>query len=279
LTASNVGLASRGLTCAGLPAYTGSLKPAAGATITEKRVTGNLDLSNGGITIERSCVKPTSGDNRALISNDICGSNECVVPAGRGQVVIKDSDIDASGAPASSISASCAFRGIGVLQRNLIKGMGSGICFFGTGYQLDGLAEQNYVTGLRSYADSHNEAGTIRDFRLNSTSPAGRSVKFLNNRLDCSSGNVTAGLFIAPTWVDINNFTVQGNYIEGEGYNLYLAYGGGQYRGGRAIDNRLRSTGWGPAVVDGGSGWDEWRDNYRYDSTKPDGKGAVVTEP
>jgi serine/threonine protein kinase len=82
---------------------------------------------------------------------------------------------------------------------------------------------ENFVTGLRSSGDSHNEAATIRDFRKNAANT--RSVKFIDNRLDCSSGNVTGGLFIQPTWVDIFNVTVQGNYIEGGGYNLYVDQG------------------------------------------------------
>ena len=276
LTASNIGLAPFGLSCDSLPAYTGAAKPAAGARISNVKITTNLDLSNGNIIIDKSCIKPTTGNSRALVSNDVCGSDECVVTATQ-TVTIRDSEFDASLASASSIAEACAFRGVGTLQRNYMHGMGSGICFFGTGYQLNGLAEQNYVTGLRSAGDSHNEAATVRDFRINQN--PSRTANFTNNRLDCQSGNETGGLFIQPTWVDIANVYVTGNYIEGGGYNLYLNKAGGNYSNVHATNNRFRSTGWGPAVVDGGAGWDEWANNYRYDSTKTDGKGAVVPQP
>ncbi|MGY1649745.1 DUF4082 domain-containing protein [Geodermatophilus sp. SYSU D01119] len=276
INATNVGLAPLGLSCSSLPAYTGSLKPPAGARITGVRITGNLDLSNGDIVISRSCIQPRTGNDRAVVSNDVCGANECVVQSARS-VTIVDSEIDASLAPASSIGQACAFRGIGTLQRTYMHGMGSGICFFGTGTTFDGLAEQNYVTGLRSYASSHNEAATIRDFRRNAGDT--RRVQFVNNRLDCQSGNETGGLFIQPTWVDIYNVWVTGNYIEGGGFNLYLEDKGGRYGNVHATNNRFRSTGWGPAVVSSGVGWATWSENYLYSATAADAKGTPVREP
>lgn len=240
-----------------------------------KRVTGPLDLSNGNITVEKSCIRPQSVGyhNAFLVTTTICGNNGCSATP-TGGVIIKDSDIDASRLSASTIAKSCAFLGVGTLQRNRMYSMGSGICFFETGTVHNALAEGNYVYGLRAYGDSHNEAATIRDFRKNATNT--RTVKFLNNRLDCSSGNTTAALFIQPTWVDIYNGLVQGNYLEGEGYNLYMENRDGIYGNMRAIDNRFRPTGWGPAATPSGFGWAVWSDNYRYDATKPDGKGAVV---
>jgi len=275
LTYQNTGLAAYGLTCDGLEPYTGSLKPASGTVISGKRVTGPLDLSNGNITVEKSCIRPQSVGyhNSFLVTTTICSGDSCYATP-TGGVVIKDSDIDASRLSASTIAKSCAFLGVGTLQRNRMYSMGSGICFFETGTVHNALAENNYVYGLRSYGDSHNEAATIRDFRKNSTNT--RTVKFLNNRLDCSSGNTTAALFIQPTWVDIYNGLIQGNYLEGEGYNLYMENKGGIYGNMRAIDNRFRPTGWGPAATPSGFGWAAWSDNYRYDATKPDGKGAVV---
>jgi len=234
-----------------------------------------MDLSNGDIVITKSCFQPTTGDNRAVVSNDVCGATECVVQSPLS-VTITDSEFDASALPASSIAQTCAFRGVGTLQRNYMHGMGSGICFFGTGSTFNALAEQNYVTGLRSDGVSHNESATIRDFVKNASNS--RTAQFLNNRLDCESGNETSGLFIQPTWVDIYNVSVTGNYIEGGGYNLYLnkIASGGNYGNINATDNRFRSTGWGPATVDGGNGFDTWSQNYIYSATALDAKGAVV---
>lgn len=274
LTATNVGLAPHGLSCATLPAYTGSLKPASGTVLSGVRITGPLDLSNGNITVEKSCIKPTSVGyhNSFLVTTTVCSGNSCSATAA-GNVVIRDSEIDAEHLSAASIAKSCAFLGVGTLQRNYMHGMGSGICFFETGTVHSALAEHNYVRGLRSSGDSHNEAATIRDFR-NAT---GRTVKFLNNRLDCSSGNATGGLFIQPTWLPIHNVTIQGNYLEGEGYNLYLERtSNASYGNVRAINNRFRPTGWGPAATPSGPGYAEWRDNYVYSATAANNAGAVV---
>ncbi|MEV6236246.1 hypothetical protein [Lentzea sp. NPDC051838] len=276
LTTANTGLAGVGLTCAALPEYTGDLKPASGSVLSEVRVTGPLDLSNGNITVSKSCIKPTSTGyhNNFLVTTTICGDESCwATPA--GNVVIKDSDIDATALDASAIAQSCAFLGVGKLYRNEMFGMGSGICFFETGEVHDALAEGNYVHGLRSFEDSHNEAATIRDFVQNAGDT--RTVKFLNNRLDCTSGNATGGLFIQPTWLPIHNVTIQDNYLEGEGYNLYLEEtGNATYGNVRAINNRFRPTGWGPAATPSGPGYVQWDDNHLYSTTAPDHKGAVV---
>jgi hypothetical protein len=276
LTSTNVGLAPHGLSCESLPAYTGSLKPASGARIGGARITGPLDLSNGDIIVEKSCIRPTSvgSHNGFLVTTTICTGNGCsATPVGK--VIVRDSEIDASDLSASTIAASCAFLGVGTVQRNYMHGMGSGICFFETGTEFDALAEQNYVTDLRAAGDSHNEAATIRDFRKNSANT--RTVKFINNRLDCSSGNETGGLFIQPTWLPIYNVTIEGNYLEGGGYNLYLeATGNATYGNVHSSNNRFRPTGWGPSVVSSGPGWTTWSNNHLYDAMKPDGKGATV---
>ncbi|WP_426243663.1 hypothetical protein [Nocardioides sp. LHG3406-4] len=269
----NVGLAPHGLTCAALPAYTGPARPARGALIRGVRVTVPLDLSAGDITVEKTCIQPrsTGYHNSFLVTTTTCATS-CTATA-VGNVVIRDSEIDASMMSAAAIARSCAFLGVGTLQRNYMHGMGSGICFFETGTVHNALAEGNYVTGLRSSGDSHNEAATVRDFRKNAADT--RTVRFVDNRLDCSSGNATGGLFIQPTWVSIYNLTLRGNYFEGEGYNLYLETKGGTYGNVRAVDNRFRPTGWGPSSTSG-PGWAEWSGNYRYDATRAEARGAVV---
>ncbi|SHJ57084.1 hypothetical protein SAMN02745244_02791, partial [Tessaracoccus bendigoensis DSM 12906] len=281
LDAQNVGLAPLGLSCYSLPLYTGSLTPAAGARISGVRIVGHLDLRNGDIVVERSCIQPAAGASAnnstgALVSNFVCGRDSCPVISDKS-VIIRDSEFDATGVPASQIAAACAFRGAATLQRNYMHGMGSGICFYGTGMKHDAIAEQNFVTNLRSYGESHNEAATVRDFMLDEN--PNRIARFTNNRLDIAEGNVTAGLFIQSTGEDIDSLVVEGNLIEGGGYNLFLNQpsSGGKYSNVRAINNRFRSTGWGPSAVQGGPGWSVWTNNYRYDSSKVNAQGAVVT--
>lgn len=281
LNATNVGLAPFGLKCSSLPRYTGSLTPAAGSRISGVRIVGHLDLRNGDIIVERSCIQPAVGaqaesGTASIVSNFVCGSDSCPVISDK-TIVIRDSEIDASAAPASQIASACAFRGVGTLQRNYMHGMGSGICFYGTGTKHDAIAEQNYVTDMRSYGSSHNEAATIRDLVLDQN--PNRVARFTRNRLDIDGGNVSAGLFIQPTGEDIGNIRVDGNLIEGGGYNLFLNQpgSGGKYSNARAIDNRFASTGWGPSAVQGGPGWVQWSDNYRYDAAAPNARGAAVS--
>jgi hypothetical protein len=281
LNANNVGLAPFGLKCSSLPRYTGSLTPAAGTHISGVRIVGHLDLRNGGIVVERSCIQPVVGaqgssGTESIVSNFVCGRDSCPVISDR-TIIIRDSEIDATAAPASQIASACAFRGVGTLQRNYMHGMGSGICFYGTGTRHDAIAEQNYVTDLRSYGSSHNEAATIRD--LSRQQNPNRVARFTGNRLSIGGSNVTAGLFIQPTSENIDTIRVDGNLIEGAGYNLFLNQpgSGGKYSDARATNNRFVSTGWGPSAVQGGSGWVQWSNNYRYNAAASGARGTAVS--
>jgi hypothetical protein len=274
ITADNVGLTPHGLSCAKLPAYTGPAKPARGAVLSNVRITVPLDLSNGDITVEKSCIRPekVGYHNNFLVTTTVCDGNGCKA-TDVGNVVVRDSEIDGSAMSAATIAKSCAFLGVGTVQRNYLHDMGSGICFFETGTKHSALAEQNYVRGLRAAGDSHNDGATVRDFR----DVPGRTAKFLNNRIDCSTGNDTGALFIQPTWVAIHNVFVEGNYLEGGGYNLYLEQTAkASYGKVHATNNRFRPTGWGAVATASGPGWATFTENYRYDPTKPDGKGAAV---
>ncbi|WP_425260967.1 hypothetical protein ACPOLB_08865 [Rubrivivax sp. RP6-9] len=109
LTTSNIGLAPHGLRCDALPLYTGSAKPAPGTVIRNMRVTVPLDLSSGNILIEKSCIRPNSvGSHHAyLVTTTVCGDDGCQATAA-GNVVIRDSEIDASALPVQAIAQSCA---------------------------------------------------------------------------------------------------------------------------------------------------------------------------
>ena len=60
VTADNVGLRSKGLTCAALPEYTGPTDVPSGTTISEMRFTTPMNVAAGNITIERSCFQPVT---------------------------------------------------------------------------------------------------------------------------------------------------------------------------------------------------------------------------
>lgn len=282
LTQNNTGLAAVGLNCDALPAYTGPASPAAGTVISGKRVEQPLVLFAGNITIEKSCIRPTKlGEAAPLITtNGPCGNNSCQVTG--APVTIRDSNIDGSKLSAGTVAKSCAFLGIGTLQRNYITGMGSGICFYNTGSSLSGLAEGNYIRGLRTAGDAHNDGATIRDFPLDRN--PGRTLTIRNNRIDCSTGQDTGALFIQTYGGDIDNVTVEGNLLEGGGYQLGLESShGNQYgRNMKSINNRFTGSGWGAAYVTAngvGYKWAVWQDNYLLDPNAPDAKGKPAGTP
>lgn len=286
LEAGLTGLARVGLSCAGLAPYAGPKKPPAGTVISERRVEAALDLSAGDITIERSCIRPTTiGHGLHLVTttdNDHCTKDGCAPTT--GVVTIRDSEIDGSQIALEDAAYACAFIGVGVLLRNDIHGMGSGICFFNTGHTLDAIAEGNLVHALRASGDpagsgSHNEALTIRDFDR-SQAPS-RRARVRYNRLDCQTGNDTGALFIQTYGGDIDGVTLEGNLLSGGGYQLILEAGFGHVYGEDmgAMNNRFSGTGYGPGYADGkglGYGFSVWEDNAIDDPSKPDHKGKPL---
>lgn len=290
LTPANTGLAAIGRhTCDSLPRYTGNARVPAGARLADLRFETPLDLSAGDIVIERSCFRPASlsEGTAVLTTTDYarCVDDDC--PPAKGRVEIRDSEISGALVSQRRIARSCAFLGVGILERNYIHDTGSGICFYNTGAQYDAVADGNYVHRLRSYGSggdaSHNSAATVRDF------PTGvnplRRMLIRNNRLDIRSGNDTGALFF-QTAADIDQVRIEGNLFEGEGYQLILESRWG-HRYGRAlsvVDNRFSVTGYGYGYVYDedarlGYGWSVWTDNYRNDPARPDHRGDALAAP
>lgn len=288
LSPTNTGLTPHGLNCGSLPSYTGSSKPAAGTLISGKRVNTTLDLSNGNITIEKSCIRPTSvGQGLSLMTTtdlNNCNSNGC--PVTPSTVTIRDSEIDGSLTQTSDVAYGCALVGIATMQRNYIHHTGSGICMYNTGSTLSATIEQNYVHQLRAFGSggsgSHNEAFTVRDFPTNSN--PSRRMNVYNNRFDASSGNDTGAAFIQTYGDNINEVRFEGNLFEGQGYQLGMEASHGNIYGTamRAINNRFSGTGYGPAYVTRNGlsyGWGEWRDNFINNPSAANNKGTVVGAP
>ncbi|NUP13140.1 MAG: hypothetical protein HOW73_44435, partial [Polyangiaceae bacterium] len=286
LDASNVGLARVGLICDELPLYDGGTKPAAGTVVSEQRIESGIDLSNGDIVIERSCIRPASiGAGLPILTTtnyDACTDAGC--PVASSMVTIRDCDIDGSALDDYESAFSTAFIGVGTLQRNYIHGMGSGIAIFNSGDSLDATIEGNYVTGLTAYGDpagdgNHSDGFTVRDFDTQSTPD--RRLVVQNNRIDCSSGNDTGAFFIQTYGGDIDQVKIEGNLLEGGGYQLVLSAGFGNAYGANmsAVDNRLSGTGYGPGYVADPPGWAAWEENYLHDASQPDAKGEPIDEP
>ena len=77
----------------------------------------------------------------------------------------------------------------------------------------------------------------------------------------------------------IDNLTVEGNLLEGNGYQLGLEASRYGYGTVTAVNNRFSGTGFGPRYVSGGVGWATWADNYLYAPGAIDARGTVVTKP
>jgi hypothetical protein len=275
-TPENTGLARLGISCDSLPLYTGPANPAANTTITLQRIEyPELILANGGITLDRVCVRPTSASNRMGVVfgyNPDTGSNQL------GDVTILDSDIDMSLVSNPSIFTACGFRGAGSVYRTKIWGGGNGICYFGApGVNVSEIVD-NLVYQLRGgmYGtppqQSHNESGTVRSF-------AGTRLVWRGNKLISLTGSDSGALFNNTIDGDISNFLIADNYFETTAWNLAMeaAYGN-TYRAVQALNNRfvVPPGGFGAAYHTGGPGWTVWADNYRYNAGAADAKGIVV---
>ena len=259
--------------------------PAAGTVITGKRIETPLTLSKGDITIEKSCIRPTSvGRGFPMVSTldtNTCGSGNCAPPA---TVTIRDSEIDGSKLSTSDAASTTGFYGIANLQRNYVHDMGSGLAIIQTGKRLSSLVEQNYVTGLRAYGDpattgNHSDAFTLRGFDTSVDNTRQAIVR--NNRFDCDSANASGAMLISTIADDVNNLLIEGNLLEGGGYHLSLGQdqGGNTYGNSmRVVDNRLAPDGWITYVQDG-RGWSEWTDNYLDDPSQPDHRGRSIPKP
>lgn len=278
VTASTVGLAPFGLSCAKLPKYTGSYSVPAGARISGKLIPTGLDLSAGDIVIDKSCIQPTSvGMGMPVLAT----TNYNTMKITTKKVVIRNSEIDGSKLDSKSAAMSTAFIGIADLYSNYIHGFGSGIGMMNTGTSLDALIERNYVTGLVAWGDpattgNHSDAFTIRDFT--DAARADRQIVVRNNRFNCASGNDTGALFIQTYSGRIDNVLITGNLLQGYNYQLQLNRLNYTYSNVRAMNNRMSGTGYGPLNVQGGPGFAVFSGNYIYNSTALDGMGRLVVQ-
>lgn len=298
LTSTNTGLAPQGLTCMGLPLYSGPAKLTAGQTYTGLRFESALDLSAGNVVVEKSCIKPrNTGVLFSLASTTFCHSYcETNLPAGT-RATVRDSEFDGSYISNANVAGSCAFDGIADLYRNYMHDVGSGICFRATdrdakagswaaNRSTSAVISGNYVTRLRHSGEAHHDGGTVRDFRKDTSNS--RSLVFINNRFDSQPINVTdwqtAAFVVQPTYsgYSINNVWLDGNLFEGRSYNLTLEQAGGGYSNVHSTNNRFwqpTNCGggcYGHSSVVGGPGWSEWLNNYKLDTSAVNAQGAPV---
>jgi hypothetical protein len=261
-----------------LPAYTGDYQVPAGSRISGVKFIYPVDLSKGDIIIERSIFQPTQIGTTGHIITTVDYNSGRALPK---KVIIRDCEIDGSllGAGQRGSASSTAFIGVADLQRNYFRSVGSGIALKITGTAFDALIENNYVDNLAAWGDpggsgSHNSAFTIRDFR--NSVRADRQALIRNNRFETDTpNNASASAFITGHDGRIANVVIEGNLLEGYGYNLWLTQGVNGYSNVSAIDNRFTPKQFGAKFNDS-PGFSVWQDNFLFDPTKADGKGAVV---
>lgn len=273
-TGANVGLAGVGLTCGGLATYSGPSVIPTGTTITSKRFTDRIDVSAGNITIEKSCFQSSNPQS----AND--GLVEGYYP--QGDITIRDSEFDGSLLAADSRDSACAMAGGVNMIRNYIHDVGSGICEVSTTNTRDTgniphdiVVKNNYVHKMTSCCGAHHEAATVRDFVPNGADD--RTMKWIGNWLDITQTEyVSGGLFLQATFEPIHNLWLNDNVFAGEGFNLVIDPA---IMNLHVVNNRFKPGTreyYGP--VDGGrASAVEWSENYMYDGSKAEAKGAAVT--
>lgn len=276
-SAANTGLASAGLSCSKLPAYTGANPIPAGSVVSGVRFTSApIDLSKGNITIDRSCFQPTSIGSVlpfATTTGSVCGGTGCVIAL--FQVTISNSEFDGSLLSAQSAATSACFAGIANLTSTYCHGASSGIVLTNTGNYLNATISGNYVAGLAP--GSLSNAFAVQGF--DATTNPNRALTVSNNRFDARSGNDNAAFFVQPSGAKITNLTASGNLLEGNGYNLLLNQSTYPYSNLSFTNNRFLPLGSGAARVNGGDGWASWGQNYLNDPSKPNYQGAAVSQP
>lgn len=198
------------------------------------------------------------------------------------KATIRDSEIDGSKLSQKSAAYATGFIGIADMTSNYVHHLGSGIALYHTGNSQSATIERNYVTDMLGYGNpatdgNHSDAFTIRDFSASSTPT--RQAIIRNNRFDCNSPNATGALFLQPYAGRIDNTLIEGNLLEGNGYQLALEQHNSGYSNARAINNRFSGTGFGATYRTGGQGWTQWEQNYLYDKNATNTIGREIKKP
>ena len=276
LNSSNVGLAYYGINKTSLPLYTGPSSVPEGTTITEKRIAvDTLGLDAGNIIIERCWINPSDPNPGNPFATT--GDEPDITPT---RVIIRDCDFDGTALTTEESAFRVGFWGIADVINCHFYGIGGGFAIVNAENTLSCVIENNYVhahtaTGEPPF-NNHADSFSIRDFE----DAPGRTCYVRNNRFMCDAGEGfdTGALFIQTNNGNIHNVLIEGNLLEGGGYNLGLersAFGLPNNYGNLNIhNNRLGPPG--SHYYDGGPGWASQSENYVYDSSAIEGKGTPI---
>jgi len=283
LNETNTGISGAGIDKNTLPLFVppasqvqyGTWYVAKDTVIKEKRIElGGIVISGGNITFERCWFHPLSiGNGMPLIHN------EQKSPA--TQNIIRDCDIDGSAIDKTADKGLGTSAGISseniVIERCNIHHFGSAVAIGGNkpvtmeGTYIHDLIDTEYNPGEWSHSDGF----TIRNF-------GGTAAIIKNNRINAYNNHCTGAFFLQATWADsyFDHILLEGNLLEGNGYNVIIEKKNGNYGTDiRAINNRFTVGGFGIGYVAQGPGWAEWQNNYMNDPSQKDNMGAIVPEP
>jgi hypothetical protein len=280
--ATNTGLASVGLTCDGLPVYTGANPVPAGSRISNVRFTGGVDLSKGNIVIDKSCFKPSNtsiGQGSPVVTTT---DFNCSGPGGAclptpAKVTIQNSEWDGTQLDDFHAAWATCFWGIADITNTYCHHFGGGPALYNSGTQLSATFDSNYVTDMISWGDAstngnHSDGMTVRDFNVD-TNPSRKAI-FSNNRIEEHTANATAAMFIQDTNSEgIGNVYMTGNLFDGGGYSLEMDHQAPTEL--HITNNRFIKNGFGYCATS--FTITEFSQNYAFTNTPPDYKGALVT--
>jgi hypothetical protein len=235
--ATNTGLRGVGLTCAGLPAYTGGDFNTPNVVISGYRFTGGYTVTARNVTIQRSCW------------TDI-GNFFGLYVVDTGSLTLQDSTIIVSPA----MGGSTAVRGYNLtILRNDIAGGDQMVNFYGGA---TGTVKDNYFHDFADCCGNHNEA--IYD-------GGSTNVTIQHNTMVNRITQTAVVYCVNDNGPEINTHIIN-NLLDGAGYTIYFASGGG---GGGIIQNNrfardiFPSGGYwglltgGSAFAGGGNVWDD----------------------
>lgn len=257
ITKNNTGLARLAINRTSLPVFSGQVT--AGMTISQKRITRSLDLTNvPNVTLDRVWLLPSDGSSRGII----LGPN----------TVIKDSDIDGSAMPSSGERLGIYGNSPGnyMIEGVAITGMTVSAWLDGDGSGI-GTMTDTYIGEMVSNGGAHMDGLTRR---------AGTAPLVVNRcRIDTSGSSVTGAFFSQNTWGGrIGGVLVKDTFLEGDGYVIGIHNTAGTSLGFENV--RIRSTGWGPISVTGTVDYALWSNVRVYDSNRlPLADGAVLNHP
>ena len=279
VNATNAGLTGVGVDKTTLPVYSGTNPIPSGSTISMKKLI-DPDFVNGNITIDRCWIVLTGNPSNSLGSPN-------------GIDTVRDSDIEATHYQGSPVGTGGTSKAILVLRCNISGGQG--LAYMNG----PGTVQQSYLHGMISAYENHCDGFTRRY--------GTEQVNFIDNHLDSytNPNHTSAAIFLQDNDY-FDNILFQGNLIKNGssnygsavvekknvlGYGTHLIMDNNRFYPANGVQETVDPV---PgayshygATLDyttavpgpGGPGWGQWTNNYVYDPSKPDSKGALILEP